>query len=330
MTSARTHALLVLQLAFAAGCGCNRESSMSSPAPTSPVLTAFTPLRGGFSQAIAPGGRLVTLLNGAATWWDGDAPVTATLPPQVPVAGARFTADGASLRVGLGTLDLAARTWRPEPALETWAQPGPDGFVPVRQVAWFSDAAHVALLLERRAPDGARSQELVVVGVDGTLRGRRPVEGATAMIASEDRLLVVAGTLALLDLDAGVVAAPSPVPDSVVRLGHGGGMFAAVGIAGAVALVRPSDGAVLATWDVHAADAVPVEHGVVVVDQQGTVRVGCLDGGGVREVATVASGASAPIIQRVGDRIVIAGSDADPVRVAAFANPCRAPTPDRL
>jgi len=52
------------------------------------------------------------------------------------------------------------------------------------------------------------------------------------------------------------------------------------------------------------------------------MRVGCLDGGVVREVANVASGTRAPIIQRVGDRLVVAGSDANPIRVATFTNPC--------
>jgi hypothetical protein len=33
---------------------------------------------------------------------------------------------------------------------------------------------------------------------------------------------------------------------------EGAGMFAVVGAAGVVALVRPADGAVLASWDVHA------------------------------------------------------------------------------
>ncbi len=298
---------------------------MSSPARASTVLGAFTPLRGGFSQAIAPGPQLVTLLMGGATWWEGEVPVVAKLPAHVPVGGTRWTRDGKALRIGLGTLDLAARAWLPDPNLETWGRPGPGGYVPVRQVAWFADAAHVALLVEKRAPDGTRSQEIVVVAAaDGKVRGRRAVEGVTAMVASEDRLLLAGGKAVLLDLDAGVVAEPTPVPDSVVRLGHGGGMFAAVGAAGAVALLRPSDGAVLATWDVHANDAVPVERGVIAVDLQGTVRVGCLDGAGIRKVVEVASGGSAPIIQRVGDRIVVAGGADDPVRVATFSNPCPA------
>lgn len=315
MTSARIHAIVLAQLAIAAACCSNREPSMSPPPPSQTILGSFTPLRGGYNQAIAPGGQIVTLLMGGAAWWEGDVAVTASIPPHVPVGGTRWTADGKSLRVGLGTLDLAARAWRPEPALQRYGQAGPDGASPVRQVAWF-DEAHVAILLE---------QEVVIAAAaDGRVLGRRAVANATAMIAADDRLLVAGSEVVLLDRAGGVVAKPAPVPDSVTRLNHGGGMFAAVGIAGAVALIRASDGAVLATWAERVYDAVPVERGVVVVDGEGTVRVGCLDGAGIRKVAEGSSGAAGHIvIQRVGDRIVVAGGTSDPVRVATFANPCQ-------
>jgi hypothetical protein len=163
----------------------------------------------------------------------------------------------------------------------------------------------------------------VVSAADGRARGRRALEGAAALIASGDRLLVAARKVVVLDLDANVVAEPAPLPPSVLRVREGAGMFAALGAAGAVALVRPSDGAVLGTWDVRAIDAVPVPHGVVTVDLQGNVRVGCLEGGAVRQVAEIASGVAGAVIQHVGDRIVLAGASANPVRVATFTNPCR-------
>jgi hypothetical protein len=293
---------------------------MSSPTPK--ILSAFTPLHGGFSQAIAPGRQLVTL-GGAATWWESDVPVTVALP-NTPSDGARWTPDGKSLRVGLGTLDLAARAWRPEPALATWTRQGPDGVLPVKAVAWFADTRHVAMLTASRGRDGKRSTAIVVVSVaDGRVRGQRELDGATALIASEDRLLVAATKVVVLDLDAKVVAEPAPIPDSVIRVREGAGVFAAVGAAGAVALVRPADGAILATWDVHAFDAVPVPHGVVAIDLEGNVLVGCLEGSAIRKVTEVASGAPSAVIQLVGDRIVVAGAGADPVRVATFASPCR-------
>lgn len=293
---------------------------MSNP-PPQPILGSFTPLRSGYNQAIAPGERLVTLAMGGAAWWDGDVAVEVSLPPHVPIDGTRWTPDGKSLRVGLGTLDLAARTWRPEPALARFGEVGPGGESPVRQVAWFADAAHVAILR-----DEAGAQEVVIAAAaDGRVRGRLAVENASAMVAAEDRVLVAARELLVLDLDGKVVARPAPVPDSVTRLDHGGGMFSAVGIGGAVALLHPADGTVLATWDEHVYDAVPVERGVVVVDGQGTVRVGCLDGGRLRQVAEAASGAAGHIvIQRVGDRIVVASGTPEPVRVATFSSPCAA------
>ena len=287
------------------------------------ALSAFTPLRDGFSEAIAPGDRLVTLSSGAgATWWDKAAPVRATLPPATRVGGARWTVDGTSLRVGLGTLDLAARTWRPEPLLASWNEPGPGGDLPVREVAWFADTAHLAVLLESRAPDGTRRTEVAIVSTaDGRARGRRAVEGAQILVATQDRLLVGSKKPIVLDVDATVVAEPA-LPPSLVRVREGAGMFAAVGAAGAVALVKPADGAVVTTWDAGAIDAVPVERGLVAVDLAGNVRVGCVDGPQIRSVAEVASGVAGAVIQRVGDQIVVAGAGTPAVRVATFKNPC--------
>jgi hypothetical protein len=295
------------------------------PSATPPTISTFRPLAGGFRQAIAPDGRrIVTLHRGAAaTWWEGDTPVTAELPPGTPVDGARWTADGTSLHVGLGVLDLDARTWRADPTLATWGRPGPRGESPVKGVAWSADASHVVLLLESRAPDGARSTEVVVVfAADGSARGRRTIPGAKKIAASDQRVLVAARTPAVLDLDGAVVAEPAPLPPSVTRVREGAAMFAAIGAAGAVALVRPADGAVLATWEIKAVDAVPLPGGVAAVDLEGTVRIGCLEGGAIREVADADSGVKNAVIQHLGGRLVVAGAGADPVRVATFANPC--------
>lgn len=290
---------------------------MSSPMSPTKILSAFTPLQGGFSQAIAPGKTLVTL-GGAATWWERDAPVTVALQ-DVPSDGARWVVDGKSLRVGLGTLDLSARTWHLEPALAAWNRPGPDGALPVKAVAWFADAAHVAMLVAQ----AGKPAELVIAGAaDGKVRGQRVLDGARAMVAGRDRVLVAAARSAVLDLDGNVIAEPT-LPDGLVRVREGAELFAAVGAAGDVALVRPADGAVLATWDAHAFDAVPVPHGVVAIDLAGDVMVGCLDGSTIRKVAQEPSGARGAVIQLVGDRLVVAGAGAHPVRVATFASPCR-------
>ncbi|MGE0546107.1 MAG: hypothetical protein AB7O24_00195 [Kofleriaceae bacterium] len=291
--------------------------------PPSKAFSAFAPLRDGFSQAIAPGGQLVTL-GGGATWWQDDAPVMVALPPNTPVDGAQWTADAAALRVGLGTLDLAARAWRADAVLASWNRPGPRGDSPVREVAWTSDVNHVALLLETRSPDGKRATEIAIASAsDGGERGRREVVGASKLVATGDRVLVAAHNPVVLDLDAKLIAEPSPIPDSVTRVREGNGMFAALGAAGAVALIRPSDGFVVATWDVQAIDAVPVANGAVAIDFEGVVRVGCVEGSAIKTVAEAASGVRAAVVRVVGDRVVVAGAGAVPVHVARFANPCR-------
>ncbi len=314
----RAHVRFIVSLLVSVSC---KQEAMSSPTPK--TFSAFTPLHDGFSQAIAPGAQLVTLGAGAgATWWEHDAPVSATLPPNTPVDGTRWTPDGKSLRVGLGTLDLAARKWTADPALASWAALGPNGEVSLKAVAWFADTKHVALLLESRSRDGKRTTEVVIAAADGKARGRRAVDGASALVASADRVMVAATKVVVLDLDAKVVAEPTPMPLSVYRVREGAGMFAAIGAAGAVALVRPSDAAVLASWDGRALDVVPLAHGVVAVDREGKVRVGCLDGNAIRATAEVASDVRGAVIQLIGDRLVLAGAGKDPVRVATFVNPC--------
>jgi len=295
---------------------------MSSTSPPPNILSAFTPLTGGYSQAIAPGIRIVTLGGAGATWWEGGVPVTVPLP-NLPSDGTQWTANGKALHVGLGTIDLASRTWNPEPSLAHWNMPGPQGDTPVKAVAWFEGADHVALLLESRS-GGTRATEIVVTSAtDGRARGRRVIEGASALVATADRLMVAGQKVVLLDLDANVVAEPAGMPLSVLRVRKGAGTFAALGAAGSVALVRPADGAVLGTWDVRAVDAVPMPGGVVAVAFDGKVNVGCLEGDTVRTVAQVESGVAAPVIQIVGDKVVVAGAGANPVRMATLVDPCR-------
>jgi len=295
--------------------------------PASQPISAFTPLKGGSAMAIAPGDRLVALHAQLATWWDHDTPVEVVLP-DLPVDGSRWMPDGNRLRVGLGTLDLVARTWSPEPTLQIWNQRRK----PASAVAWFANDTHVAIeigpppqLVDR--PTVKRTLELVVASAaDGKPRGRLALEpGVTAKLAaSEDRVIVAGAKTLVVDLDAKVVAGPSGLPDSPSRVAFGAGMFAVTGHAGEVTLVRPTDGAVLATWqtDTQAIDAVPVPHGVVSVDIKGTIRVGCLESAKIRTVAEVSSGSFGLIVQLVGDRIVVVDGSANPIRWATFANPC--------
>jgi hypothetical protein len=303
----------------------------SPPPPTTPAaapISAFTSLKGGSTMAIAPGDRLVALHAQVATWWEQDLPIEAVLPT-IPVDGARWVPGGQRLHVGLGTLDLAARSWRPEPSLEGWRQRP----LPVSAVAWFGDDRHVAIVtgpppqrVDR--PTVTRTLELAVVSAaDGAARGRLALEpGVTVKLAAAaDRLLVLGATTLVVDLDAKVVAGPAGLPEAPSRGAFGAGMFAVTGHGGEVTLLRPSDGAVLGTWEptTPSIDAVPVPHGVVAVDLHGTVRVGCLDNGKIRTVAEASAGSSGLFIQLVSDRLIVAGSGANPLRWATFTNPCR-------
>jgi hypothetical protein len=313
ITRMRAHRLVVA--VFACSSCSNPEPAMSAPTPPqSPILSPFTPLREGFSQVIVPGARPLTLGGNGATWWDNGAPITATLPADIDGYGARWSADGKALYVGLGSLDLATRSWHAEAALQPLNQMGPDRRYPVQRVAWFADLAHVALLtLDNKVSVAARG---------GRVRGSHAVQAAVSMAAAKDRVIVAASKLLVLDLDAKVIAEPA-VPRSAMRVSEGAGMFAVTLAASGVVLVRPSDGAIVATWDIKATDAVPVPHGIVAIDFDGLVRVGCLDGNAIKQVAEVPSGAKAPIVQHVGDTIVVAGAGATTVRTAAFANSCR-------
>jgi hypothetical protein len=147
---------------------------------------------------------------------------------------------------------------------------------------------------------------------------------AAKLAASEDRVIVAGAKTLVVDLDTKVVAGPSGLPGSPSRVAFGAGMFAVTGHAGEVTLVRSTDGAVLATWqtDTPAIDAVPVPHGVVSVDLKGTVRVGCLEKTTIRTVTEASSGSFGMSVQLVGDRLIVAGGGANPIRWATFANPC--------
>lgn len=311
---------LCAQLLAAPGCS-TRESKMTTSTTTKP-LSDFTALRGGFSEAIAPGRTLVTLSRGAgATWWEAGEPVTAALPPGTPVEGARFSSNTV-LQLGLGALDLTQRAWRPAAALARWSQAGPRGERPVREVAWAADGRHVALLLDGRGPGGEIRREVVIVNAaDGQARGRRAVDAATAALALEGERVMAAGqSVVLLDLDGNVIAEPA-LPPSVFRVRGAEGRFTAIGATGQVVLVQASDGAVLATWNTEANDAVPLPNGVAMVDASGNVRVACLDGSTLRQVAEAPTGLGNAIVQLVGDQLVVAGASAAPVKVAKLA-PC--------
>ncbi|MCE9574108.1 MAG: hypothetical protein K8W52_13260 [Deltaproteobacteria bacterium] len=303
-----------------------RAPPVSSPTPSPPTaFSAFTTLTGGSVMAFPPGDRLVALHARSATWWEGDAAVTALLPG-LAVDGARWSADG-RLWVGLGALDLAARAWTPAPALQIWNQRQK----PVSAAAGMTDD-RVALVLGPPPqlvdrPTVKRTLELVIAARDGKPRTRLALEPGMppALAASADRVLIGGADTRLVDLDGNPVAGPAGLPESPSRVAFGAGVFAVTGHAGEVTLIRPSDGGVIATWQpaAPAIDAVPIDHGVLAIDRQGTVRVGCVAGAAIRATAEARAGDHGMRIQRVGDRVVISDGSANPVRWATFTNPCR-------
>jgi len=148
--------------------------------------------------------------------------------------------------------------------------------------------------------------------------------GAVRVVPLDDLVQGAAGTDAVsVTFDDGFLNSV-PALERLLDVGIVPTIFAVTGHAGEVTLVRPTDGAVLATWqtDTQAIDAVPVPHGVVSVDIKGTVRVGCLESAKIRTVAEVSSGSFGLIVQLVGDRIIVVDGGANPIRWATFANPC--------
>lgn len=297
-------------------------SAPTPPKPATPStdpLGPFVRLKGGERQEIAPGGQLVTLHGASATWWVGDEPISAPLP-NIPVHGAQWSSAG-KLHVGLGALDLAAKTWTGDARFSKFAMRGPRGEIPVREVSWFRDTQHAALLLESRDRTGKVSTEVVIVAPDGSARGRRTIPNASYLVASDDRVLVGGGAVVMLDLDAKVVA-DVPTPPRSFSAKEADGVFAILASNHQVVLVRGADGSVLATWDIDATDAAPIARGVIATDAQGEVSVACLDGSNLRVVTKVSSGGPGSVIRQVGDRVVVIGGTSDPVRVASFTNPC--------
>ena len=147
-------------------------SPSNAPSPLGP----FTTLRGGGLGTFAAGIRstpIVELHRTSARWWTGDSPTTVSFDDAGPVAGAVWLDGGKRLRVGLGTLDLEAKTFAIEPALQPFAAERKR----LAGAAWFPDGTRVALLIippalrvDQRPPkDYDRTKrELVIVSLAGS------------------------------------------------------------------------------------------------------------------------------------------------------------------
>jgi hypothetical protein len=316
------------------------KNAPSPPSGKPGPIGSFATLHGESGPELAAGDTtapIVALEANSATWWPavGAAATTVTLGDPLTgsdiVTGSRWQASG-RLRVGLGTLDLAAKSYTLEPDLRSFATSRQSELV---GLAWFTDASRVALLVgpprprvDRPPPTGydPDKRELVIATLSGGVPPvRRPVTvpGTPMVAAGDDRVLVAANQTILFDAAGSTIAGPDALPGYVVRASFGAGMFALVGDGGKVILVDPHAGATLATWALDGvSDAVAIPHGVVAVDLGGNVHVGCLSAGAIKPIAEVRVDRIATHVQVLGDRLVVSAGGPEPIRVATFTNPC--------
>ena len=319
----------------------NSEPSMqNSPPPSSTSaktpIGPFTTLRGSAGDELPPGDAstpIVALSSADATWWVGDTATHATLADAGRVTGSRWLEGGKRLRVGLGTLDLDARSFAVEPALRPFVK----DTIRLVGVAWFPDGKRVALLLDppplrvdKPAPHGydRNTRDLVIVTLVGTappVRRTLTIEGTPIMTASDDRVIVAGNQTMLFDANGQPLAWPAALPAIARRVTFGAGVFVVVGADGTITLLEPRTGSALATWATPAGtlDAVAFPHGVAAIDVHGTVRIGCRAGATITQASEVSAGKAATNIQVLGDRLVVAADGPEPIRVATLTNPCQ-------
>jgi len=275
---------------------------------------------------------VVALHRKNATWWTGTTATEITFEDAGPVQGSVWVDAGKRLRVGLGTIDLAGKSFAIEPALQSFVRDTNR----LGGIAWFPDGTRVALLInepsvrtDRPAPRGydPTMRELVIVSLAGTeppARRTIKVEGTPGIAAGDDRVIVIGNSTQLFDARAEPVAvAFAPLPESVARASFSAGRFVLVSGNGKITLLDARSGATLATWGepgIH--DAVATGNTIVAVDLKGTVHVGCVAGKVVSAVAQASAGSVADIVQVVGDRVVVSADGPDPVRVATLTSPC--------
>ena len=314
---------------------------MKSPQPTPPnnqpgPLGPFATLPGGSVMALVAGPAsvpVVALHRKSATWWTGTTATEIVFDDAGPVDGAVWIDGGKRLRVGLGTIDLAGKSFAIEPALQSFVRDTKR----LGGIAWFPDGTRVALLVnepslrtDQKAPPGhdPTKRELVIVSLAGTeppARRTITVEGTAGIAAGDDRVIVTGNSTQLFDVRAEpVVVAFAPLPEFVGRASFSAGRFVLVSGSGTITLLDARSGASIATWGgpgIH--DAVISGNTIVAVDLKGSVHVGCVAGKAVTAVAEISAGSAADIVQIVGDRVVVSTTGPDPIRVATLTSPCR-------
>jgi hypothetical protein len=287
-------------------------------------------LRGGQGEAVvASGSRLATLGATGATFWVGDVPRTIELP-QVRVQGARWSADGATLFAGTGTIDVAAGLWSAHPAFADLVRRGPpgEGSMVIDSTSWSADGGHAATLLawSGPSPSTGRRPGAQVVLLDlagGAPPIPLPAEGASSVRIIDERVVVgtpVVRVWSFAGVEVGSLPAGPGAPLGISG-GDGGGPLLLFHSDGSTLVVDAISWRIRARWAGHFLDAVAVPGGLIAADLEGRLHAGCIEAGGVREVGSAETGVRPPHLATTGDgRLAVMGSGV--VHVMPFRLAC--------
>ena len=287
---------------------------------------------GGDGEAITASGSLIATLGATrATWWAGAIPHTLELP-NIPVRGARWSADGAAILVGTGMIDVIHEVWLPHPAFISLIQRGPpgEGNVVIQAASWSADRRYAAAMLGWAGPrpkGGAtpRVQVVVLDLVTGAVFATLPADGASGVRIVGERVIIAAPVVRAWTFAGIEVAALSGGRGAPLALSGGddGEPVILIDADFSIRVVDPTNWAVRATWAGSFLDAVPVPGGLIAVDLAGLLHAGCLEAGEVREVGAAETRVRAAHLAVTGDaRIVIMGAGAVPVHALSYRLRC--------
>ena len=290
-------------------------------------------LDGGESEAVATWrDRIASLGTSEATYWVDGRKAVVDLP-NVPVGGARWSADGTAILAGTGSIDVSRRRWLANAALTDLVRPGPPGAggLAVRSTSWSADGRHVACLLDWAGPrptDG--SAKAVVASVDVS---RAPREAARVDVPARDasgvlivgELVVVAAPEVLVTTFEGEAVArlPATTGEPLWISGGGDGPVFLIDADYSIRVVDPATWTVAARWDGEFVDAVAVPGGALIaIGLDGVLHAGRVRGGRIEEIGTAATGiGAAKLAVTSDDRLVICGAGSEPVHTMAFRFP---------